>query len=145
MEKEFDRWNDDKKQVNETDTSQVFFDEREVWWVRLGVNVGFEQDGTGGDFERPVLIIKKFNPQVFIGVPLSTTQKKGKYYFPVGDVEGQQATAILSQIRLLDAKRLLNRAGVIDFETFEKLVTSLVKANFQNVGKSSPPALAGRG
>ena len=37
-----------------------YFKEREIWWVNLGVNVGFEQDGKGDNFERPILILKKF-------------------------------------------------------------------------------------
>jgi mRNA interferase MazF len=145
MHKDFDRWNSDKKLAQEIDTSEVFFYEREVWWVRLGVNVGFEQDGTGEVFERPVVVIKKFNPNVFIAIPLSTTTKKGKYYFKVGVVEGKEATAILSQIRLLDAKRLLNRAGILDTHTFDELVNAMITADFSNLGKSSPPPLAGRG
>ncbi len=143
--KEFDRWNGTKKSVHAKDTSNIFFYEREVWWAHLGANVGFEQDGTGEDFERPVLIIKKFNPGVFLCVPLSTTKKTGTYYFGVGEVEGKQATAILSQLRLLDARRLINRAGIIGGETFANLVEMLIKANFSGISKNSPPPLAGRG
>ncbi|MEK7069101.1 MAG: type II toxin-antitoxin system PemK/MazF family toxin [Patescibacteria group bacterium] len=143
--KEFDRWNGKKKVVHTADTSDVYFYEREVWWVYLGANVGFEQDGTGEEFERPVLIIKKFNPNVFIGVPLSTTEKTGKYYFSIGEVESKHATAILSQIRLLDAKRLINRAGIIDSNTFDALVLALVDANFRNLGKVPPRPLRGGG
>ena len=139
------RWNGKKKAVHATDTSNVFFYEREVWWTHLGANVGFEQDGTGGEFERPVLIIKKFNPHVFIGVPLSTTEKTGTYYFSVGEVEGKHATAILSQIRLLDAKRLINRAGIVDSATFDTLVSALIEANFTNFGKVPPRPLRGGG
>ncbi|MBI5003667.1 type II toxin-antitoxin system PemK/MazF family toxin [Candidatus Kaiserbacteria bacterium] len=144
MEKDFDRWNDTKKDIHAS-MHEVYFYEREVWWVHLGVNIGFEQDGTGEVFERPVVIVKKYNPDVFLAVPLSTTQKIGKYYFHVGEVEGKQATAILSQIRLLDVKRLINRAGTLNTLTFDSLVDALVEANFKNVGKSSSPPLAGRG
>jgi mRNA interferase MazF len=127
--KEFDSWNTHKKDINVLQR-EIYFYTREVWWVRLGVNIGFEQDGTGEVFERPVVILKKYNPNVFLCVPLSTTQKTGKYYFLVGMVEDRHATAILSQIRLLDAKRLINHAGIIDVPTFDALVTALVKVNF---------------
>jgi mRNA interferase MazF len=127
--KEFDRWNDIKKSVHRS-SGEVYFYEREVWWVHLGVNVGFEQDGTGGVFERPVVVVKKYNPDVFLALPLSTTRKMGIYYFRVGEVEGKQATAILSQIRLLDAKRLINRAGILDKGIFGELTEALIRANF---------------
>ncbi|MBI5470598.1 hypothetical protein HY968_04760, partial [Candidatus Kaiserbacteria bacterium] len=98
LEKDFDRWNGIKKSVNVSSVGDVYFYEREVWWVHLGANVGFEQDGTGEKFDRPVVIIKKYNPQVFLAVPLSTTKKQGKYYFRIGEVEGKQATAILDPL-----------------------------------------------
>ncbi len=129
MEKDFDRWNGLKKSIDVVSRG-VYFYEREIWWAHLGVNVGYEQDGTGKVFERPVIILKKYNPDVFLCVPLSTTKKTGTYYFSVGDVEGKQATAILSQLRLLDSKRLINRAGVLDKETFAHLVQSIINANF---------------
>ena len=75
MQKDFDGWNTRKKSINERDTKDVYFYEREIWWCSLGANVGFEQDGTDEFFERPVVIIKKYNPQIFLAVPLSTTSK----------------------------------------------------------------------
>lgn len=39
--------------------SAVKFNEREVWWCAIGVNVGYEIDGKGKDFARPVLVLKK--------------------------------------------------------------------------------------
>jgi mRNA interferase MazF len=56
MKKDFDRWNDKKKAVHDRrDTERLFFRAHEIWWAHLGVNVGYEQDGTGPDFERPVV------------------------------------------------------------------------------------------
>ena len=31
----------------------------------MGFNVGFEQDGRGAQFSRPIVIFKKFNNEVF--------------------------------------------------------------------------------
>ena len=55
MEKDFDRWNELKKQVNNGELLPLYH-AREIWWAHLGVNVGYEQDGTGPSNERPVLI-----------------------------------------------------------------------------------------
>src|SRR3989344_3623575 len=144
MKKDFDTWNEVKKRVNERDTVNVYFYEREIWWCALGANIGFEQDGTNETFERPIVIIKKYNPQIFLAVPLSATSKRGKYYAPLGLVDDRDAVAILSQLRLLDCKRLTNRIGTLDSFVFEKLVESIVRANFSSL-KSSPPTLRGGG
>lgn len=59
MAKDFDGWNT-KKKLAHAINKRPFFHEREIWYCALGVNVGFEQDGKGKDFLRPVIGIKKF-------------------------------------------------------------------------------------
>ena len=60
----------------------------------MGANIGWEQDGKGDFFARPVLILRKFvipnkknpaNPlaSLFLAVPLTTKDKKGFFYQPV--------------------------------------------------------------
>ena len=44
MEKDFDGWNKEKKNVNNNGTQKLFH-EREIWWASFGVNIGREQDG----------------------------------------------------------------------------------------------------
>ena len=103
MEKDFDRWNDCKK-VTHLHTPPLF-SEGQVWWCRLGLNVGDEQDGKGHTFLRPVLVVRKFSRTVFIGVPLSTKLKENRFYGRVM-FKGREQSVLLSQIRLLDARRL---------------------------------------
>lgn len=128
--KDFDKWNTIKKKVHAHNVSSVYFREREIWWARLGVNVGFEQDGTGEEYARPVVIIKKYNPHIFLVVPLSTTSKRGTYYFAVGNVDNKEAVAILSQIRLIDTHRLVKHIGMMDKSLCTELVRAIVKVNF---------------
>lgn len=46
MEKHFDRSNRLKKKINAADESdRVYFHEGDIWWTRIGINVGFEIDG----------------------------------------------------------------------------------------------------
>ena len=87
MEKDFDNWNKRKKALNERGNAP-FFHEREIWWCALGKNVGFEQDGKGKKFARPVLVFKKFNNQLFWALPLSTKIKANKFYAPVNLPDG---------------------------------------------------------
>lgn len=129
MKKDFDAWNSEKK-VLENGNGRVFYHAREIWWCSLGINIGFEQDGTGENFDRPVVIIKGFNGSVFFGVALTGRVKKGKYYFPLGSIDNRDASAILSQVRLIDTKRLIKKIGMLDDNIFEQLKLALKTALF---------------
>ena len=77
---------------------------------------------------RPVVVFKKFSAQVFWGIPLTTKNKKGNFYFEFEFLEKKQ-NAILSQLRLFDAKRLEEKLGVIskkDFFNLEKAIQKLL-------------------
>lgn len=117
MQKDFDGWNIIKKQVNETIFSD-YIHEREVWWCSLGVNIGFEEDGKNVSFERPVLILKKFSKEVVLIVPLSTKVKNHPYHFPHLH-DGQEYSALLSQIRVISTKRLLRMIYRMDEQIFD--------------------------
>lgn len=131
MEKDFQRWHKKKKDTHEVGP-RALYHEREIWWCALGVNIGSEQDGTGRNFDRPVVIIRGFNKEVFFAVALTGKKKDGKYYFYVGPVEDREASAILSQVRLLDTKRLVRKIGMLDEEIFNKLKEAIIKALFGN-------------
>lgn len=64
-------------------------------------------------------------------MPLTTTTKKGKYYFNVGRVDNRDATAVLSQVRFIDRKRLANKVGVLDEDIFNKLFEAIIQVNFK--------------
>lgn len=72
MQKDFHEWHDQKEKLEQGE-SRLFFHPREIWFCALGLNVGFEQDGRGEEYLRPVLIFRKFNNQVFWGLPLTKT------------------------------------------------------------------------
>ena len=47
------------------------FKEGKLWWCSIGMNIGVESTGKGERFTRPI-ILKKFNTNSFIGIPLTT-------------------------------------------------------------------------
>ena len=104
-----------------------------MWWCRVGVNVGFEMDGQGETFERPVVIIKKFNLDVCLVIPLTARPKKGKYYFSIGKIADRDATAVLSQIRFIDRKRLANKITMLDTKIFKELIREITRANLETL------------
>lgn len=60
----FDEWNEEKKQIENMEV-RSFFKERDVFYIRAGKNIGFEQNGKGEKFARPFIVIKKFNKETF--------------------------------------------------------------------------------
>jgi mRNA interferase MazF len=117
---QFDQWNDVKKETD-MDRKIAHGHTREIWFVRAGKNIGFEQDGKGPEYLRPVIIVKKFNNEIFWGVPLTSQEKKGKYYFTIPNVREEKNTAILSQFRLFSSKRLRYKIGTVKEAIFQKL------------------------
>lgn len=120
-------WHRIKGEINKKKQAPVFFQEREIWFVSLGANVGFEQDGKGNKFLRPVLILKKFNNFICWCVPVSESLKSSEYYFQFISPKGKVNSAIISQLRLIDAKRLLYRMGFMKKEDFGQLKRKLTQ------------------
>lgn len=126
MKKDFQNWHQRKTAIEHKAEPRVFFHEREVWWCSIGLNIGFEQDGRGERFSRPVLVFKKFNKEVFWALPLSTKIKTGKFYAPVHLGDGMARVAIISQIRLIDAKRLIVKVGSIAENNYAEIQKAVI-------------------
>lgn len=120
--KDFDRWNNVKKLTN--DEQPRLYTVREIWWCRIGLNIGTEQDGKGEWYVRPCIIMRGFGPDACLVIPLTTSPRKHALRVPVGLVEGSEARANLSQMRIIDTRRLQNRIGFLEKATFEKLKKS---------------------
>lgn len=109
MRKDFDKWNMKKKLIN--NKRVPLFNEGDLWVCHIGVNVGFEQDGKGNLFLRPVLILKKFNKYVFWAIPMTHSLKENEFLHALS--HDSSSKLILSQIKLVDARRLKYRIGAI--------------------------------
>ena len=123
-QKNFDTWNAAKKTIHSRER-EVYFREREIWWIKLGINIGYEQDGKHL-FERPVIIFRKLNKQMFYGIPTTSQDKSGNYYFSVS-VHDFQTKAILSQLRVFSKQRLVSKIGTIEPAEFQKLLIEAKK------------------
>jgi mRNA interferase MazF len=124
MQKDFTAWHARKSTLNSL-SERPYFYEREVWWVAIGHNIGDEEDGKGKKFARPVLVLRKFNRNLFYGVPLSTTKNRGPYHHPFNRQDGSLSVALLSQLRAYDTRRLLDKHGDISKEAYGALQAKL--------------------
>ena len=120
MKKDFDGWNEKKKQTHERGDAP-FYHKRELWWCSFGVNVGFEQDGSGEEFRRPALILKGFSAETCLVLPLTTSVRQHPLRLPIGNVDGKEAHVLLSQMRVIDTKRLVRKIGYLDKEIFKNI------------------------
>jgi len=126
MEKDFDRWNEIKKRLaHDAPMPPAFPKSGEVWMCTLGQNLGREQNGGPRDFSRPVLVIKKFNNEIFWVVPLSTKQKSLDFYFNYSDPSGAPVAAVLAQLRLVSINRFRRDIYVLPTEIFREARSQL--------------------
>lgn len=129
MEKDYLVWMPVKTEVNNKELFPLGFKEREIWVCNVGENIGFEEDGKGEDFTRPVLIMKVFNRRFCYVLPLSTTDKRGKFYYPFYGNTGKISVALLSQLKAIDSVRLRDKIGFArkeDFNEIKKQVIELI-------------------
>ena len=118
MIKEYDKWNNQKKDIDSGNYKPPLFNEREIWWCSLGINIGSEVCGKNKNFRRPILIIKKLSKTSFIGVPLSIQEREGTWYLKIRHSGGVVNFINLAQIKYIDYKRVDKKLGIIDSEEF---------------------------
>jgi len=119
MKKDFDKWNNTKKST-ELKPDNFGIHEREIWWTSFGVNIGVEIDGKNDDFERPALIVRKFNRQMVWVIPTTLQAKDERFHekFTLGNKEYYVA---ITQLRTISTKRLLRKIGMMSKEDFKRV------------------------
>jgi mRNA-degrading endonuclease toxin of MazEF toxin-antitoxin module len=123
--KDFDYWNSLKKNLDSKHRN-IKFKEGQIWWCSIGLNIGSEQNGGGKNFERPVIILKKFFSKTLLILPITSKSKFGNYYFSLDS----QNTVILCQPRLIDSNRLSReiKNNSLNHRTF-----TIIKRRFKNL------------
>jgi mRNA interferase MazF len=123
--KNYDEWNEVKKETS-IKNIKIGIKPREIFWVKIGQNIGSEEYGKGKNFTRPVIIIRKLTKELFIGIPTTTTLKTNDYFHQFkyhskkdGDIE---VSAMILQFKVFSTKRLTNRIGMINKDDFDKIL-----------------------
>lgn len=122
----FAEWAKLKIKIHNYKDIDFYFRDREIWWVSIGQNIGSEQNGKNVDFERPVLVIKKFNRKMFLGVPTSSKLGNSPYHY-IFLLDGKKYSANISQIRAFSSKRLLRKIDKMPLRYFHKIREMLSK------------------
>ena len=107
----FAQWNIQKQEINMLEHTSLFR-EGEIWWCSFGKNIWVEEDGKNELFERPVIVLRKFNNEQFFWLPLTSKNRDDQYHFP-SDTTWVVGSIILSQWRVMSSKRLSRKIATI--------------------------------
>ena len=85
--------------------------------------------GENNDFEKDAMryghaglpYTSEFGPDACLVIPLTTSAREHELRVPVGPVEGFEARANLSQIRVIDTRRLEAKVGFLEMSMFSNL------------------------
>lgn len=118
-------WTKLKIRIEKNGDSYFYFHEREIWWASLGSNIGFEEDGKNDNYERPILVFKKFNKNMLWALPLTSQKKNGDYYHSF-EFEDEKYTVILPQLRLISSRRLIRKICKVPKPLFAEAVRKII-------------------
>lgn len=139
--KRFLEWFTLKEKLHSNSQIPPFFKEGEVWWCSLGENIGYEMNGKSKLFSRPVLVFRKISRNTFLAIPLSTKPQKIKDWYVTITLNGKENSAILSQVRVIDYRRMWSKSGKISVQDFQLTQRAFVRLFVRN----DIPPFGGRG
>jgi len=127
--KKYDEWNEVKK-TTESNKRKSGIKPREIYWAKIGYNIGDEEYGKGKDFARPLIIVRQLTSDLFIGIPTTTTKKENNDYFHNITYKNKSAqiinsSAMILQQKVFSKKRLLVKIGKIDINNFTIIIDKL--------------------
>jgi len=132
--KNFREWFNLKPKLNNRNHKPPFVKEGQIWWCVLGENIGTEVSGKSEKFTRPVVIYAKLSKHTFLVIPTTTQlfdqngkERNGTWYQKI-EINNKKMLAILSQIRIIDYRRLDKILVEIDPQDF-----ALIKNAFNNL------------
>ena len=102
------------------------------WAYRVtGTDGDHEQNGKNYLFERPILILKKFNKRLVLGIFLTSKYKDNVFNFSLDSKKGKNA--IISQIKTLSTKRLTRKIMRLGNKKFVRLLRYIRKNLFTKI------------
>ncbi|MBT5935544.1 type II toxin-antitoxin system PemK/MazF family toxin [Sulfurimonas sp.] len=126
---QYDKLNEVKKETLKN-KRKLGIKSREIFWVKIGQNIGDEEYGKGDMFSRPIIVVKQLTGDLFLGIPLTSTLKNDDYFhsFEFSTKKGiVQNSAMILQLKAFSKKRITDKIGKIDTVEFKKIQDKLVK------------------
>lgn len=138
----FNKWNDLKQNINQQ-KNRFHIRNMEIYFLSIGHNIGFESYGKDELFLRPIIVLKKLTYSTFIGIPLTSKEKEGDFYFKFSYKKNKFSYASLNQLRVFDTKRIVYKSGKMnyyDFLNLKEKVSNLLEitSHFKKSGGCIP-------
>jgi mRNA-degrading endonuclease toxin of MazEF toxin-antitoxin module len=124
-EDDYDKWNILKKQLNAL-SKDINLKNGNIYLVSIGKNISNEVYGKGTIFLRPVLVLKKLGHNYFLGIPLTSKEKRGSYFFEFSYKE-KSSYAMFNQVRTFNSNRILKQHGKMKKYEFEALKKKFIE------------------
>lgn len=118
--KNFSEWCEKKECINSLKNYPLYFKEGDIWWVSVGVNINSEIDGKSNNFSRPVLVLKRINRYMCIGLPM-TTNIKPFYLKKIITFKERDVGVIGSQVRAFSTSRFISKMGRVSPQSMNKI------------------------
>ena len=118
--KRFLEWIRLKERLDAAESKPPLFKEGEIWWCAVGENVGTEISGKNKGFSRPVIVFKKYGHLSFFGIPMTSQDKQGSWFVRITQ-SGIRSTAIVSQGKYYDVRRMYTRMGILDESDYARV------------------------
>ncbi len=124
--KKYDSWIKFKEILDSLSIKLPFY-EKEIWWISFGINIGIEINGKGEYFERPAIIIKKFNISHLWVLPISRVDspRHGIHISIKHNLLELNSVIVLSQLQTVSNERLLRYIGRVSDEEFNLIEDQL--------------------
>ncbi len=121
----YDEWNEVKKETNKN-KRKLGIKTREIFWAKIGQNIGSEEYGKDKNFARPVIILRKLTSDLFIGIPFTSKLKNNDYFHTFEYINKQNRltknSAMILQLKVFSIKRLMNKIGIVNKNDFQEIV-----------------------
>ena len=128
MDNVYDKWNSVKKKT-QNNNRKLGIKPRDIFWAKIGQNVGSEEYGKDKNFARPVIVIRKLTHDLFIGIPLTSTIKDNDYFYSFTYNNKSNGitknSAMILQVRTFSIKRLMNKTGVVSKVDYNRIIEKL--------------------
>lgn len=120
-------WHEHQTELEFQQPPKRGYREGHVWRCTVGLNVGHEIDGKSRRFWRPVLVVRNFNNETFLGAPLTKSASGRPFHVPITIMTKRgKSYVVVSQLRSMDARRLQQKISTISLEDFQRVQRAIV-------------------
>jgi len=123
-DKKFDNWNEIKKKINKNNR-KFYVRPREIWYINIWKNIWFESNWKWFNFKRPIIVLKKVWAMFFVA-SMTTKWKENNFYYKLDKKYFNKDSFIsLSQVKIIDQKRFIEKIWKINTEDFLNIKNKL--------------------